>query len=163
MINWIIWKKSNLDRLIAPRIVFTKFVNLHCMRTMFFCALLLLCLSQTFAQQTTPSQPLSQQDYLKKSKSQKTAAWIMLGGGLALDIAAAAWGASHWNSSGPDFLFVIGSASMLGSIPLFIASSKNKKRAAKATTYLELQKVPAVTLARISFRSSPTLSLKITF
>ncbi|TMI86735.1 MAG: hypothetical protein E6H06_20540, partial [Bacteroidetes bacterium] len=48
------------------------------------CLVLLIVVLATFGQQNNPSLNLPKQDYLQKSKHQKTAAWIMLGGGAIL-------------------------------------------------------------------------------
>jgi hypothetical protein len=54
------------------------------MKKIMLCTMLLFLTASLFSQQTNP-QSLSRQDYLEKSKKQKTAAWILLGGGLAPD------------------------------------------------------------------------------
>ena len=56
----------------------------------------------------------------------------MLGGGAALVLGGAILDlSSDWNKSETPYLVVIGigGASMVGSIPLFIASGKNKRKA----------------------------------
>jgi hypothetical protein len=50
------------------------------MKKFFISAMLLLMITGSFCQQKDFSKTLTQQDYLQKSKKQKTAAWIMLGG-----------------------------------------------------------------------------------
>lgn len=75
---------------------------------------------------------LTKQDYLKKSKNQKTAAWVMLGGGLTVAVGAAILDVSgDWTKSDTPYMVAVytGGASMLGSIPLFIAAGKNKRKA----------------------------------
>ena len=80
-------------------------------------------------------------DYLTKSKHQKTAAWIMLGGGAGLglvgeivglrgfaDLASGQFHKGSNNMGAGGVLIIAGSAAILGSIPLFIASGKNKRR-----------------------------------
>ncbi len=79
-------------------------------------------------------------DYLEKSRKQKTSAWILLvGGGLVSSIGMVVGmsemftdlfdAAPDRGSAGPTLL-VVGVASMAGSIPLFIASGKNRRKAA---------------------------------
>ncbi len=76
-------------------------------------------------------------NYLLKSKHQKTAAWVMLGGGTTLLVVGGIVGAHGFfdllngqfeeanNNVGlAGILSITGGAAMLGSIPLFIASSK---------------------------------------
>lgn len=88
----------------------------------------------------------------KKAKNQKTAAWILLGGGLGVAIAGMAIIGDEANkeltndlgtiftlglytappvkhsAAGP-ILAIAGTGALLGSIPLFIGSSKNKRKA----------------------------------
>jgi hypothetical protein len=90
-------------------------------------------------------------DYLIKAKKQKTAAWVCLGGGLAMATTGAALSLSKasndiillfiWDApatttdyTGETILLFTGVAGMLTSIPLFIASSKNKQRAKISVT-----------------------------
>ncbi|MGY6742532.1 MAG: hypothetical protein ACXIUQ_07345 [Cecembia sp.] len=90
------------------------------------------------------AQEMSKQDYLDKSKWQKTSAWIMLGGGVALigigagiamsEVEYLSWGTSNSkdNSTGiGETLAIVGVVSALGSIPVFISSGKNAKKAAQ--------------------------------
>ena len=80
-------------------------------------------------------------DYLTKSKHQKTAAWIMLGGGWGLGIAGVVVGfngtvdllSGQFDKAGNNIgaggiLIIASGAAMLGSIPLFIAAGKNKRK-----------------------------------
>lgn len=47
------------------------------MKKIIFCSLLLVLTITTFSQQNIPSPTLTKQEYIKKSKSQKTAAWVL--------------------------------------------------------------------------------------
>jgi hypothetical protein len=70
--------------------------------------------------------------YLQKSRSQKTAGWILLGGGLALYTAGvASFSNSIWSEStgGAEVMILVGSLSTIACIPLFITAAKNKGRA----------------------------------
>ena len=106
------------------------------------------CFAQTSPIESKPHLNQTDIDHLlKKSKNQKIAAWCMLGGGTLLVLigfggAAAegydnSWGGTPEYSSTPDILLVSGLLSMAGSIPLFISSGKNKRkaRAMVGTTY----------------------------
>ncbi len=108
-----------------------------------------LCLSASLSLRsqelpTGPSQPtLSREEYLQKSKRQKTGAIVLISAGGAVMIPGAIM---LVNNTANDFifgpftgeqsdntvasiLFATGAAAMLGSIPLFVSSHKNKKRA----------------------------------
>lgn len=108
---------------------------------------LFLLISATSFSQSTTRMPLSREDYLKKSKNQKTAAWVLLGGGTAL-IGTGFLIGDREESSFDDaatgaIIGGIGLLSTIGSIPLFIASGKNKRKG-----------------MAITFRNVPTLQIK---
>ena len=116
------------------------------------------CLSITIIElnchQHYDSVPVVKTDYLAKSKNQKTAAWFLLGGGAALIGTGFLIGDSK-NSTFDDaatgaVLGGIGVLSALGSIPLFIASVKNKRKALKMSANFKIENAtnsyPAVAL-----------------
>jgi len=128
--------------------------------------MLLLMTASSFCQQTDANQSLTRQDYLKKSKNQKTAAWILLGGGFALAVGASILDvSSDWSKSETPYLVAIsaGCASMLGSIPLFIAAGRNKRKGMNASTYFQIRQNPLPTNTGLTLHSTPTLSLKLNF
>jgi hypothetical protein len=136
------------------------------MRKFFICTMLLLMTASSFCQQTDANQSLTRQDYLKKSKNQKTAAWILLGGGFALAVGASILDvSSDWSKSETPYLVAIsaGCASMLGSIPLFIAAGRNKRKGMNASTYFQIRQNPLPTNTGLTLHSTPTLSLKLNF
>ena len=115
-------------------------------------------------------------DYLKKSKKQKTAAWVLLGGGTLLATIGAGIGVAdatevvltglftgeeaQTSSVGPA-LSLIGLTAMVGSIPLFVAARKNKKKATAASLSFKMEN--ATQLSRLAFVKSqyPAVSYKI--
>jgi hypothetical protein len=108
-------------------------------------AVLLILSASSFSQQEKRSAGLSKEDYLQKSGKQKRAANIMLGGGAVLLITGIVIpkGAqmdtdeiypfftvtSYRNDGIRAALAITGILSMLGSVPVYIASGKNKRRA----------------------------------
>jgi len=94
----------------------------------------------------------------------------MLGAGAAA-MAAGAFlfneNFSIWDSSGDTgaaggaVLFVAGGLSMLGSIPLFIASSNNKERAMEMRVGATLERVPAGFCASPGTNAYPAVSVRI--
>lgn len=96
--------------------------------TMIITTLFLCITKKTFAQE------LTKEEYLIKNHNQKKAGFIMLGGGAVLMGSGALLvtnppSESLWITGG--FLFSIGFWTMVGSIPLFISSGINAKRAAE--------------------------------
>ena len=130
--------------------------------------LLLLGLSMSsFCQKTNDSVPVVKTDYLVKSKNQKTAAWVLLGGGVAL-IGTGFLVGDGKNSTFDDaaagaFFAGVGVLSAIGSIPLFIASGKNKRKAMKASAFIKLETVPLLQKQSFIQNSYPTFSVNIIF
>lgn len=134
------------------------------MRKIFVCLLLIFIISGSFGQQTNSHQPLTREDYLEKSKKQKTGAWILLGGGVVMSgIAFFAITGTMESSFDPLPPFAGGALLCIGSVPLFIAAGKNKRKAMHASAYFEIQKNPVIIQKSITFNSSPSLSVKIDF
>ena len=103
------------------------------MKQITFSMLFLLMLHQTYAQQKDSLSRRSSTDYALKSKNQKSGAWVLLGGGTAL-IAGGLLIGNRKESSFDDaslgaVIGGLGVISALGSIPLFLASGRNKRRA----------------------------------
>ena len=129
----------------------------------------ILHFSESFSQQTNPAPSLSKQDYLAKSKKQKTGAWGLLGFGAAMlvggTIIAASETEDRWNDGGGENLeaaavvAAIGVAAMAGSIPLFIASGKNKRKAASLS--FNNMRILQLKNSSLVYKPMPAVSLKI--
>jgi hypothetical protein len=126
--------------------------------------------SQTFAQE------MSKQDYLDKSRRQKTTGFILLGGGVALflvgsvkllvsgteSVISCVTGCSSVDESGMNSgaaIALIGGLATLGSIPFFISSGKNVKKAVHLSFKNEPSNIPKY--AGNFQQSIPSLSLSI--
>lgn len=122
-----------------------------------FAGLFLLCSVTVFSQQ-----PSVNTDYLKKSKRQKTAAFILLGGGL---LSTAIGSVQFNNGDGTEgnsrntIFTVTGIIAIGSSIPLFIAAGKNKKRA--ASVGFRMEKLRSMQQQNFVYHSYPALSIKI--
>ena len=138
--------------------------------------LLLLTLSvASFGQTTESSKTLTSFDYLKKSKKQNTAAWIFLGSGFTVsatgliisvvgavdEFAGAITGEKSNTFEAGAAIFYVGLASMLTSIPFFIASSKNKKRAAGISASFKLETRSMVKQGSMMNSPYPAVALKM--
>ena len=125
--------------------------------------MLLIFSASSFSQQTNSHTALSKQDYLQKSKNQKTTAWVLLGGGAALILVGDLIGnrkESSFNDAGTGVIIAgAGVLSMLGSIPLFIASGKNKRKAMSLSFKNEM--IPRLQNSSFVNRAVPSLSFKI--
>jgi hypothetical protein len=123
-------------------------------------ALLMVIATSVFSQQT----PSVQTDYLQKSKNQKTAAWVLLGGGTVLIGTGFLIGdrkESSFDEAGTGVIIGgIGFLGTLGSIPLFLASAKNKRKA-NATTFLKWRPIPFVQRQSFVQHSFAAVSVRI--
>ncbi|MEO6583805.1 MAG: hypothetical protein ABIO05_05745 [Ferruginibacter sp.] len=107
----------------------------------------------SFGQQAKTSQPFAAENYLKKSKNQKKAANILMIGGAAC--IATAILIPKGEVTNPGFILTteykndgirgtflgVGILSMLSSVPFYLLSAKNQRKASAATVSLNNQKV----------------------
>ena len=129
--------------------------------------LLLLMPPTSFCQKTNDSVPVVKTDYLAKSKNQKNAAWVLLGGGAALIGAGFLIGDSK-NSTFDDaatgaVLGGIGVLSAIGSIPLFIASGKNKRKAMTSSVFIKMESLACPQRQSFVQKSYPVFSVSVNF
>jgi protein-S-isoprenylcysteine O-methyltransferase Ste14 len=111
--------------------------------------------SQTIASATIAEKKTA---YLKKSKGQRTAAFILLGVGGGC-FALAAPGNVDFDVLGT--LVVIGAAATITSIPLFISAGKNKRRAMALTVGINMDQSTEASKYGISMVRYPALSLHL--
>jgi hypothetical protein len=120
-----------------------------------------------FSQHSNNAKPAINTDYIQKSNQQKTAGWILFGGGVVLAMTGAVKVISispyneelfHQANSG-QVLILVGTASMLGSIPLFIACSRNRRKAISLSFKNEYNK--QIQEGTVACKVVPSLSMKI--
>ena len=117
------------------------------MRYIFLSLALLLLIIKTFCQAPS-NHAISRDYYQKKSKNQQTIGWILLGAGVELTIngivqkdSVDVLFAGNVNNNNDIAFYVLGGISMVSSIPFFIVSAKNKRKAIAATVGLGNQKI----------------------
>lgn len=142
------------------------------MKKIIFSILLLTTIQIVFSQETNTLVQFTKQDFIKKSKTQKILAWSFLGGGLAMTVGGIAINASQpWYIFGPPppgynknkgiGLAVFGLVTTLGSIPMFIISAKNKKRARSIA--FENQEIYLPASNGFAFCRQPAIAFRIHF
>lgn len=115
-------------------------------------------------------------DYLQKARNQHTAGWLLLGCGTTLTIIGLVVGGNDIEGAVEDFfsgtatrsggsgevIFYTGLVAMAGSIPLFIASSRNRK---KAVAVLSIKFDNATLIRKVAYvnKTLPSLTLQIGF
>lgn len=109
------------------------------------------------------AQSMSKQDYLDKSRRQKTTGFIMLGGGVVMATAGGILFNENFNLNGggeaEGIMMVAGTLVALGSIPMFISAGNNARKAAQMSFRNEPLHIPKY--AGNLPRSVPSLTLKI--
>ena len=130
--------------------------------------ILLMLATSDFGHQTISSPVLTKQDYLEKSKKQKTTAKILFGVGGAMmvagilvitdDITDIFNPGDTKNSSLAEVLGYTSSAIAVASIPFLVAAGRNKRKAMS----LSFKNEPSLQLQKSSFvyRAIPFLTLK---
>ncbi len=148
------------------------------MKKIIFGTILIAFAAASFAQQSAPKQALMQTDYLQKSKKQKKTALIFLGGGAALivtslvipqgeptgyqiDPISGGFYEGHKNDGIRGAFILAGGLSMLGSIPFFIASAKNKRKARQASVFINMKRAPVLQGMAFSTHSFPAAGVRI--
>jgi hypothetical protein len=135
------------------------------MKNVIIYLLLILKVNTTFSQQNQPTPLLSKEDYLQKSKKQKTTAWFMLAGGSVvsfigltqLNFAGSPTG--EVNKTPGAVLFLAGAASAFGSIHFFNVARRNRNKAMSVS--FKNQLIPQLHKNNFEINAIPSLNLKI--
>lgn len=120
--------------------------------------MMLIFSTTSFCQETQPQAPMTRADYLKKSKTQKTIGFVLIGVG-AVTLIAISGGNTDLGTVGP--LAVIGTVCILTSIPVFIGSGRNKRRANNASVSFNFEKIRSIQQTQIRYAAIPAISLKL--
>lgn len=145
------------------------------MKKIIIVSLTIIYAATAFCQQNNnPVSYEAKTDYLQKSKSKKTIAWLFLGGGVALAVAGVlipkgdqteydylTFSYTHKNDNLKFGLILGGALSMGGSIPFFVASARNKRKAIAAAAFLDIKKIPALKQMQVSNLNYPVVGLRI--
>ncbi len=103
--------------------------------------------------------------YLKKSKHQRVASYVLAGSGAALIIIAASVNGSHdttgllWRRLIGVEAGVVGAGLVLVSVPFFISSVKNKHKAMSLS--VKAESIPRLNNGSYIYRTNSSLSLAI--
>lgn len=109
------------------------------MKKMILCLALLLMIGNTYGQDKTKN-GYTKSEYLQKAKTQKTFGFLLLGGGVAMAVTGAALSGTFAEDTGK-WLIIGGGVMAASSIPLFISSSKNNRKAESLTIIANTQSV----------------------
>jgi hypothetical protein len=129
------------------------------MKKIIIFTILLILATTTFSQQTKSSPALTKQDYLQKSKQQKTTGWILLSGGVALGTIGIIIALAKTDIG---FLYLgdlVGGSMIIASVPFFNASARNKRKSMSLSFKNEM--APQIQKSSFVYRSISSLTLKV--
>jgi hypothetical protein len=138
--------------------LYLSFIKNNFMKKIIIGIMLLIFSSISSAQETPAPTTTPKNIYLEKSKAQKTTAWILFGSGVAMLVGGVI---AYQSGPGGLFMMAIGVLAPIVSVPLFIASGKNKRKAMSAGLSLKFESSQAISSAEIICRSYPAISLKL--
>jgi hypothetical protein len=129
---------------------------------------LFLFATASFCQQETTKAEVTNVDFLKKSKRQKTFAWVLTATGttvLVLNVLVSPYTNAITGIAGTHSVntipYILGGALVTGGVILFVAASKNKRKADAATAFFRMENIPVFQNTVFSNRSLPVLGFKI--
>ena len=128
------------------------------MKPITICAMLIIFSTTSFCQQTETSTSLTREEYLKKSKTQKIVGFVFLGAG-ALTLISVSGGNTDFNTLGT--VVVVGGLLTVASIPLFIASGRNKRKAKNASVSFNFEKNKSLQQSQLRVHFFSDVSLKL--
>ena len=131
------------------------------MKKSIFTFIILAFFTATYGQETTITIPeITKAEYLKKTKNQKKAAWILLGtGSLAIILGTIEVNPNYGENNNSSFFLVGGLIAIGASVPLFIASARNKKKGMSLS--FKNNTVPRLRNNNLNYSSIPSIGLKI--
>jgi hypothetical protein len=132
------------------------------MKKIIFCLAMLIVANSIYSQQSNPSATMTKKDYLQKSKNQKTAAWLFMGGGIGLTILGLSADNANENnakSSGKGVAIAAGLSGISVGTTLFIAATRNKNKAQSLS--FRMEKTQQVQQGSLVYHSYPALSFRI--
>ena len=112
---------------------------------------LIILYCTAYSQDTRPAKhPKTKEGYLQKSREQRVGGFILLGAGI-IGIAAVAPGNASFGTTGT--VAILSTAAILGSVPLFLAARRNKRKSRKMSAYFQLDKaLEEISLNKTSLR-----------
>jgi hypothetical protein len=129
---------------------------------------LVLFATATFCQQESLKVKVTSVDLLKKSKRQKTFAWVLTSVGtavLVLNVLVSPYTNAITGIAGTHSVntipYIVGGVLVTGGVILFVAASKNKRKANAASAFFKMEKVPVYENTVFKNRSLPAIGFNI--
>jgi hypothetical protein len=121
--------------------------------------LLMIIVTSVFGQETNPLPVVKNKQYYRsKSSGQLVAGSILLGVGITT-LGIASTGNVDFDTLG--LLVVLGGISAIVSIPLLIASARNKGKSKRANAFFKMESIPVIYQHSFALHSYPAASIRI--
>jgi hypothetical protein len=129
--------------------------------------LLLLIASNaaSFSQKKDSAVSLTRADYLQKSKNQKSAAWLLTGGAVAIGIGALVHDMNNLftDASGSTGLYIVSAALLTAGITFFVISARTKSKAYAMSLFMHIEELQTVKYAMVRHHPLPSLGISVRF
>lgn len=126
--------------------------------------LLIVSSATSFSQRKDSSSRFTEAHYLQKSRNQKTGAWILTGGALAVGLGAFAHDVNNMLNEEPaSKAWPYAGVMLAGGITLFITSAVNRKKANRISLSMDIENVPTLMYAVVSNHPLPSLGISVRF
>lgn len=136
------------------------------MRKVILLGTLLILAASSPGQQTPPTPTSPQEEYLRKSRSQKTGAWLLIGLGTVVFVSSAANNINSMfdaEAQTHDAFYIASAASVAGAVYLFVAAARNRRKAegTSITPSVQMDSAPVPVPGGMSARSYPALGITV--
>ena len=138
------------------------------MKKIIVLSFLLAFTAYSYGQQSAPKQHLTDTEYYKKSRKQKTCAWVSTGVGASIllvtlfaDALSTAVTLGQGKATGTTAPYLIGAACVTTGVVLFVASGKNRKKANAVSAFINMEKAQVLQRTLIRNHSFSAIGLKI--
>ena len=138
------------------------------MKKIMLISFLLAFTTYSFGQQSTPKQHWTDTEDYKKSRKQKTWAWVSTSVGASIllvtlfaDALSTAVTLGQGKATGTTAPYLIGAACVTTGVVLFVASGKNRKKAHDVSAFINMEKAPVLQSTLIRNHSFSAVGIKI--
>ena len=134
------------------------------MKKIIILLVLIVASATSFSQKKDSSARFTEAHYLQKSRNQKTGAWILTGGALAIGLGALVHDVNNMLNEEPaSKAWPYAGVMLAGGITLFITSAVNRKKANRVSLSMDIENVPTLKDAVVSNHPFPLLGLSVHF
>ena len=130
----------------------------------------LIVAASSYALDSTQKKHWTESDYYKKSRRQRTWAWVSTGVGVSvLMMTLVAEGAAEVmtlgeaEGSGYTAPYLIGGACVATGVGLFIAAGENRRKARESVVFIDMERTPVLQQSDIRIRSYPAIGIRVNF